>query len=70
MAVGDEAAMTSMAVFCVAARSSVDRRAFVPPTVSPIGRRPGTAGLVSVRRELTTEPLYCFTPYPPTGGRN
>ena len=26
--------------------------------------------LVSVRRGLTPEPLYCFTPYPPQAGRN
>ncbi len=52
-----------IAFCCVAARSAIKRRAAVPPAVASINRRTEASSMVSVRRELTAEPLYCFTPF-------
>jgi formylglycine-generating enzyme required for sulfatase activity len=49
------------AACCVAAGTSFLRRASLPAVVTTFLSRNGAIPMVSVRRELTPDPLYCFT---------
>jgi hypothetical protein len=58
------------AVCCGAGRSAFYHGSSVPLTVAPTHRIPYQSFSVSARPELTPEPPYCFTSYPPQAGRN